>query len=147
MSDIYQELLGLIGKDIEFKPAILEYVEEFDPSMRATVTSIVHDGDDGYKICFTFAKFEDYNRSFEVAAFFDAEGKPTLTAREAGSYNVEDYLYIEANWRDYIIVLDAGSAKLLALFMTDKEAQPDITYTAWLEAMVLAAMPHLKSGD
>lgn len=148
MADTYQELLAMIGKDIEFLPKVETYCD-FDAGMRATVTDIAPDGDDGYQIRFTFAKFEDHNTLLEKPLYYDAAGNATLTSHEAGHYTVEDYLYVEAdgtyNWRECVKVLDAGTANLLNFFATDKASQPDITYIAWLEALALAAMPHLKS--
>lgn len=142
---LHNELLALVGKDIEFLPAIASYVDEFDIGMRATVLRIESDGDDGFAIHFTFAKFEDYNHPLESTSYWDDDGKPTLTAREAGHYKVEDYLYVEANWQTCVKILDGSSSKLFDLFMVDKAAQPDINYVGWLEALALAAMPHLKA--
>lgn len=138
MADTYQELLTLIGKDIEFLPAIETYADEFDAGMRATVTGIAPDGD-CYQIQFTFAKFDDYNRPFEKPTYFDSDGKPALTVREAGYYRTENYLFVEDNWQDCVRLLDDASAGLFDLYAIDHKVRPDLTYIAWLETIVLAA--------
>ena len=145
MADTYQDLLMLVGTDIQFLSAIERYADEYDAGMRATVTGIAPDGDH-YQIQFTFAKFEDYNRPFEKPTYFDTHGKPTLTVREAGYYRTENYLYVEDNWRDCILLLDDTSNKLFDLYTIDQKVRPDLTYIAWLEIIVVAAniFPQLK---
>lgn len=138
MANTYQELLTLVGKDIEFLSAVEKYADEFDAGMRATVTGIAPDGDH-YQIQLTLAKFEDYNRPFETPTYFDSDGKPTLTVREAGYYRMENYLYVEDNWRDCVKLLDDTSAGLFDLYLIDRAAGSDLTYIAWLETLVLAA--------
>lgn len=150
MTSIYQELQALVGKDVEFLKGVEQYDVEYDVGMRATIISI----DDGMnsdpddpclQIHFTFDKFEDYNRSFESASYYDKHGDPTMTAREAGYYNVQSSLYVGNNWAECVKLVDPAAEKLFSLFMVDKEANPDLSYVKWLEALVLAAMPHLKA--
>jgi len=149
MTTIHQELQALVGKDIEFLKPVEEYVETVDAGMRATVSHITDDMDEDpndpcLQIHFTFAKFEDYNRAFELKSWYDNKGNPTMTAREAGHYKVEDSIYVGKDWQKCLKLVDSAQGKLFDLFVVDKKAQPDLTYVSWLETLVLAAMPHLK---
>lgn len=150
MTVTYQELQALVGKDIEFFKPVEEYVENVDAGMRATIIRISDDehgipGDPCFQIHYTLAKFDAYNRDFEKASFYDSDGKPTLTLRQTGHYSEEDSVYVGNDWQACIKLVDSAQGKLFDMFMIDKTAQPDITYVAWLETLVLAAMPYLKA--
>lgn len=150
MTVTLEDLNPLIGKDIEFLKDINDYEWYGERGMRATVLGITwHDESDAndpvFKFHLSFKKYDDFNRPFESANYWDENGEATKTARESGDYKVEDYLYLGNNWANCVELVDSNAGKLLDLFLTDKEAQPDLTYVKWLEALALAAMPHLKS--
>ena len=150
MTDIYQEIQALVGKDIEFQKGVEKYVDDVDAGMRATVLRVTDemnsdDSDPCLCIHYSFTKFDQYNRPFEGSEYYDKDGKATLTAREAGMYQDEGTIYVGKDWRECLYVVDSAQGRLFDLFITDKESEVDISYVAWLEIIALDAMPHLKS--
>lgn len=149
MAVTLEDLRPLIGKDIEFLKEINDYDWYGENGMRATVRSVEWQdesnvNDPVFKLHVSFAKFDDYNKAFESSNYWNT-GEALVTAREAGCYKVEDHLYVGNNWAKCLKIVGAPQAKLFVMFQVDKTSQPDITYMAWLETLVLAAMPHLKA--
>ena len=152
MTVTLEDLRPLIGKDIEFLRMIEDYDWYGEVGMRATVLGVYwHDESDVddpvFKLHLSFAKYDDHNRQFESTNYWDNDGKATWTARQANAYSVEDHLYLGNNWASCVKLVDGAADKLFNLFLTDKASQPDINYVQWLETLVLAAMPHLKSKE
>lgn len=148
--DAIEFLTAMKGKDVEFLPKIEDYEWYAEGGMRATIVGFVVQDDDPtdtvIKVQVSFAKFDDYNRRFESANYYDKNGNPCLNAREANMYHVEDWCYMGNDAANLMKPLDEGTANLVALFAIDKEKQPHITYVQWLETLALAAMPHLRNG-
>lgn len=80
MTNIFQELQALVGKDIEFLKGLEAYVEELDAGMRATVLRISDEMNDSptdpcFTIHYTFAKFDAFNQGVEIPAYYDKDGE------------------------------------------------------------------------
>ena len=87
---------SMVGKVVEFTTGVEELEEYMEPQMRAIVTAVTtgqfHQEDDTlneavFKITFSFESFDQYNRRFESATYYDKNRRPCLTAREAGFYH------------------------------------------------------------
>jgi hypothetical protein len=148
MNNIIEQLQVMIGKDIEFYGKIDDYEHYAEAGMRATITDItVQDSDLKdmvIKVGLSFVKFDEYNKKYESSNYYNKEGVPVWTAREAGFYGMADYLYAGNNVHDVLKLVDPALRQLFDLFSADKVSQPNITYVEWLEAIAVSAMPHLK---
>lgn len=136
----------LIGKDITFKPGIEDMEAYAEGGMRARVVSVEAQDtrsrdkhDHVYKITFDYTEFDEYNRRFESSNYYDKNGKPTLSAREANWYNPQETIYFGSPelwpFEDYFEVNGEERRQLVAEF----KASGETDYVAWLEQKVLAA--------
>jgi hypothetical protein len=82
---------GVFNKGIEDLEAYPE------TGMRATVIGFSVERDDVGKVRVSYKKFDEYNKQFESSNYYDAQGKPVLTARESGNYNEGETLYTDVN--------------------------------------------------
>ena len=148
MNNIIEQLQAMIGKDIEFYGKIDDYEYYAEAGMRATITDVTvqnsNPKDMVIKVGVSFVDFDEYNKKYESSNYYNDEGKPKWTAREAGFYEVVGYFYAGNNVHDVLKLADPASRKLFDLFSADKVSQPNITYVEWLEAIAVSAMPHLK---
>lgn len=123
---------------IEFVNGITEQVEGYvEYGMRATVLEVVPEsGEDGvYIIKLSFKLFDDYNKAFEASNYYDNKHVPCLTARQAGLYKEEIFLYVMEydDISKYFRVLDSEYTKLMDQYIAEKS---DLSYTMWLEKKV-----------
>ncbi len=107
----------LVGKTIEFLPAIDDFESYAEGKMRAVVTDIVPMYTDDpdprehvYKLFVNYAKYDEYNKQFESANYYDKSGVDCLSARQAGYYSVADCIYMPNpnvdSWDLYLKVID-----------------------------------------
>lgn len=136
---------------VRFKPEIENMETCLEVGMLAQLTGVKDTGDGCVELVFNQKAFTGHNRQFERSDYFDKNGRPVLTAREAGQYSD-----IEQVWSDLrtdgtlpylqdlldIVSQDevaqlTGSEAIYAKYLelrTD-EAQP---YQAWLESVAKA---------
>jgi len=121
---------------VTFKDRIEDSESYAEPGMRARVMSAKGpDSDSVLSIEFDFDAFDEHNRLFERANYYDKHGVPRLTAREAGQYKGRDSIYFELDQLlDGLMIVEAESQ--VALFEEFKAAGEG-TYVSWLEAQVL----------
>ncbi len=133
--DILDLLRAGTGIDVEFTEGINDLEVYAEPGMRATLLSGVDQGDDCTKVRVSFAKFDEFNKAFESANYFDKSGSAVLTARQANQYDVEDDIYFTATAPvTEFVILDSRSATLMARYKA--EATSGLSYVAWLEQQV-----------
>lgn len=124
---------------VVFKKGVIEKEDYAEPGMRARVLSATApDGDDVLEIMFDFGEFEDFNRPLEVANYYDKDGKPSQTAREAGFYKPQDRYFYGLNdpLADELEVVPTAS---LAMFEEFKALNSTDSYVEWLEKQVLVS--------
>lgn len=130
----------LIGKVVTFKDEIEECESYLEKGMKARIEGVKRDGDETLIFKFNMEPFEDWNKPLETSNYYDKDGNPTLTARQAGYYSaVEDYyLPNEQDLSRYFEVQNNDFAnKLYEAYNAQKtEGQ---TYVDWLESMLEAA--------
>ncbi len=81
---------------VEFKKGIEDCEGYAESGMRATIVAIESQRDGVMRVTMDFSAFDAFNKPFESANYYDKNGQPTKTAREAGSYSVrEDYYFGE----------------------------------------------------
>jgi hypothetical protein len=140
-SEIRNYLQALVGKNIEFhdefKTEDLECYAE--AGMRARLVRIkkvdLRDTEDEYyELELDFEPFDEFNKGFETTGYYDNEGRPVLTAREAGFYKAQDTIYPNyTNVMDILKPVDSSTAELVERFKQSGETN----YVAWLECQVL----------
>ncbi|EPX76760.1 hypothetical protein [Salipiger mucosus] len=113
-------------------------LDEFvHPGMRARVLSVRNDTDyfvTEYTV--DFGEFEQANTAFETASFYDANGMPSLTAREAGQYREQTIFYVQddLNLADLGMQLIDDDHPLSILPQAfSKTREYGESYVAWLE--------------
>lgn len=106
-----------------------------EPGMRARVIGSVLQHDDVVKLKLDFTEFDEFNKQFESANYYDRGGQPVLTAREAGHYTQKMDCYVMASddMEGYMTVTESGA---LALMKEYKDSEPHCTYVEWLETQV-----------
>lgn len=123
---------------ITFRAGIADIEGYAEAGMRARLVRASEADRDGcIKLTFAFPEFDEHNVAFESANYYDKQGKPTLTAREAGYYKPEDDAYFMAtDALENLLVPDGAEA--VALLTEFKESGFKGTYVAWLESQLLA---------
>ena len=133
----------LIGKTVKFTSEIEEMSLNADPNQRARILSITGEDLDSedkrehvYIVTFDYSEFEEYNKKFASANFYDKNGNPTLTAREAGLYARHEKAYFGSPdiwpFEDYFTLLDDRTSALIEKFKQSDETD----YVTWLENQV-----------
>jgi hypothetical protein len=142
-SDVYYRY---IDKVITFNLACEDLENYCEAGMKAKVTSISlmrHEEveqDMVYLVKLDYTNFDDYNRKFETANYYDKLGKPKLTAREAGFYKLEDTLYLGSNnifpWNNYFEVEHDSISDRMYTRYVNSNTDKTITYLKWLETQL-----------
>jgi hypothetical protein len=133
------EFAGLVTDGIhpviEFKKDIEDIESYAEPGMRARAVGVATTNDNGVKFSLDFTEFDDFNKAFEQANYYDKKGRPTLTAREAGFYKgVETYFFeVQDETDKYFEVVKSRSLDLYERYKSSKEG---VSYVQWLEAKV-----------
>lgn len=125
---------------VTFKDGISEKESYAEAGMRARIVGLSAPDRDGVlKLFFDFAEFDVHNTAFESANYYDKNQKPVLTARQAGFYKPQDHMYFDLDEQlSELMVLEDPAAT--ALFDAYKAEGSTLSYVAWLEHKVLAAM-------
>lgn len=136
--------------DVEFKEKIEDLESYPEKGMRATVTGAVidheeYDGDAVIRLFVDYSKFDAENASLEAHNYYDKNGEPTLTAREAGWYKIKDTLYVMAN-DDAEAYLTILAKQTTELFEEYKASNSTLSYVAWLESKVLFFQQMVEYG-
>jgi hypothetical protein len=106
--------------------------------MRAHLVAVDLQRDDIAVLKVDYSAFEDFNKVFEKANYFDAHGNPTLTAREAGQYESTEDLYVMASAdleEQMLTILPSDSLALIGEF----KACGHSSYVRWLEEQLISA--------
>ena len=129
---------------IEFQPSWTKVDVDFyaEPGMRARLVAAEADPTDRdlVRATFDFTEFEDHNRSYESANWYDLKwrgpGERLTTAREAGHYRSQDSIYLPAILTDEIAEVAIGGHRHFAAWKASGCSMP---YVAWLEAELTRA--------
>jgi hypothetical protein len=86
---------SLVGRVILFKKGIEDHEVYAEPGMLAKVTSVRRIEEDLFSVSVSYSPFEEHNKNFELANYYDAQGVPSITAREAGFYSPTEAIYFD----------------------------------------------------
>lgn len=127
---------------VNFLPGISEKDDEYaQPGMRARIIGAVPaDEHEVVTLRLDFEEFAAHNAPFEDASYYDGQGIPRLTAREAGMYREQDDLYFDVpgGWSHLFEIADDAAVSLYSRFRAEGA---DCAYIVWLERQVLALQP------
>lgn len=132
----FQQIQAGARPVIRFTQGVDDFEGYAELHMRARVVSIE---ERNYSVCILtvdFGEFEEHNRQFESANYFDKSGKACLTARDVGDYKPVDTLYIPMDGEIYGFELEDGPA--VTLYARYQAAKSSLTYVQWLEAELSA---------
>lgn len=119
---------------VEFKKGIEEIESFIESGMRARlIEASPKHGEMDLK--FDFSEFDSFNQRFENANYYDEQGKPTMTARQAGFYTpVKSFLFeLKEDSGHCFEVVEAESLKLYDHYKASNET---VSYVQWLETIV-----------
>ena len=127
---------------IEFTKGVEDLEGYAEPGMRAHVVDYLPTRDDVVEVRVNYQIFEEFNRGLEKPNYYDKNSKPTLTAREAGYYNVTETYYVMAtdDPTTYFSVIDPNLGLLQEWQNTDRQKG----YVAFLEEQVAALRAQLN---
>jgi len=136
--DLAQILRAGSRLPVQFGPRINDCESYAEPGMRAVAVAAPYHAVPGMlAVTFDFQPFDAHNRGMESANYYDASGKPCLTAREANRYRPVDTLYFTPTDElpPWLVPLGHERAELYRRYVESGTAEP---YVEWLEAAVLA---------
>jgi len=90
--------IQLVGATICFTEGILDLEAYPEPGMHATIKSVGPPDSEGVVcIIVDYSQFDEVNKTFETANYWDGKGNACLDAREAGFYEKVEKLYFMAD--------------------------------------------------
>lgn len=131
---------AFLGRAIQFNKGIETSEMNAEPGMRATLISAVVENkqDNVIEVVFDYTLFEQFNMPLEVPNYYDKQGMPTLTAREAGHYEQKESYYFDGNdeVEGYFSLLDKDRVERLQKAFAESGEK---NYVEWLEKWVITA--------
>ena len=129
---------GACPLEVEFKPGVEDLEGYPEGGMRAEVLRVVPDGNEVFRVSVSYEQFEAFNHTLETANFYDNEGRPRLTASQAGYYRQLEDLYVMADdlCSTFFTPLDKARLALLDEF---SESGSEESYVQWLEGQLVRA--------
>lgn len=125
------------GLVIEFGEGVEDIDAYPETNMRARLLGVEIRPDDIAILKVDYSLFDEFNKSFESANYWDNFGTPRLTAREAGYYKAQEDIAVTAS-RDLASVVSILDDKTRSL-ISEYEASSHKNYVRWLEDQLMAA--------
>lgn len=122
---------------VTFKAPVLDKEGYLEAGMRGRLVAISDEHDDMFQLHVDLAEFDDFNRQFESANFYDKNGRACLTAREAGVYKEPKEWFFVGN-DDEIDFCEVEEAPRCALYAEYQKTASSLSYVQWLEDRLLA---------
>lgn len=150
----HQPMIAFLQAHVENgRPLAIEFTKDVEdlegyaePGMRAHLVDYAIGRDDVVELRVNYQIFEEFNRGLEKANYYDKNQQPTLTAREAGQYEVTETYYVMAtdDPSKYFTAIDPNLGLLQEWQNTDRQK----SYVSFLEEQVAAlrAQLHPEGG-
>lgn len=137
-----KELMDMVNSGVRpivtFNKGINEFEVYFETGMRAQLIGVRPDGNDSHVLSFSLKDFNEYNKQFETATYYDDFGVPNQTATEAGCHpGDEDSLWLHLEDDIDFMSIDANP-KTMYLYDDYCKNPGGKSYVEWLEHKVLA---------
>lgn len=123
---------------ITFSEGVLDFEGYLAPGMRARIVAAREDGE-LIQLHLDLSEFEAFNQGFETANYYDPQGNPTLTARQAGYYpkDHQDHFIVDSTLGvDTFGCIDDEAG--IALYDEYRRCGSGKLYVQWLEEQLLA---------
>ena len=130
-----------VGKTIQFEEKAEDLECYPEKNMRAKVLSVKlsNPSPDPHNVVYAvkvdYTDFDDFNRQFETANYYDKNQKPTLNARDAGYYTPVETLYLSDEvyglWNEIFKIVGDKANKLVETYNAEA---PNMSYIEWLES-------------
>lgn len=129
---------------VEFQREIEQQEGYIESGMRGVLIAVREEDQTCLSFVVDLGPFESFNLPFEKANYFDSQGAPCLTARQANQYpkNHRESMWVDEN--DAIgVPATVVDDEALQIFAEYCRAAPGVPYTHWLEHQVRA----LRAGQ
>lgn len=136
----YKELGQLIKEGIypivTFKKGIENQEGYPENGMRAQIINVSFSDDDLIKLTFNYEHFDEFNKKYESANYYDNNKIPCLTARQKGFYKIEEDFYFESGYpiETDLLIEDSGRLKIYNQYL---KSESEFTYVQWLENQLI----------
>lgn len=131
---------------VTFTAAVLDKESYLEAGMRGRLVATSAGRNDMFKLYIDLSEFEDFNRQFESANYYDKNGVPRLTAREAGFYTgpAEEIYVGEDEEVDFCEIEEPHRLRLYEEYL---KAAAKVTYVQWLEDRILLMQKSSPEGE
>lgn len=137
------EYRALVGQDIEFIKDVEDLECYPETGMRATVLGYTAIHDNLGKLLVSYAKFDQYNAALEAHNYYDKNGEPRLTAREAGCYTETETIVVDEDPRFRICKPLEPEVSNILTEWSSSVADHQLSYSAWTTQQLIAARQQL----
>jgi hypothetical protein len=139
----FAQLKEIMGSDSRICATCKTQVEDLESyaegGMRTTIIGLrqMNHDPEVMTIQVDYSEFDEYNKKFESANYYDKNGEATMTAREKGQYKVKDELYVMADGLvgEFFAFSSNDQFSIFTEFAND--ANSGESYVSWLENTVL----------
>ena len=124
-------------RPVIFKESILDLESYVEPKMRGRIVSSQIKHDDCVEIVVDFTEFDEFNEQFETANYFDKDHNPSMTARQAGFYNMTNeklFFMIDQDLDESFEIESDGRVALFEKYVRECDSK---TYVQWLEDQLI----------
>jgi len=122
---------------VTFKAPILDKEGYLEAGMRGRLVAVSNEHDDMFKLHVDLSEFDEFNRQFESANYYDKDRVPRLTARESGFYKEpKDEVYVGND--EEVDFCEVEEPNRLGLYEAYRKTAAALSYVQWLEDRVLA---------
>lgn len=119
--------------------SLIEKEGYLEAGMRGRLIGVSNERHNMFLLHIDLTEFEDFNRQFESKNYFDKDGVPRLSAREAGYHKEPAESFYVGN-REAVDFCDVEEAERLRLYDNYRRAGAGTSYVQWLEDQVLAGV-------
>lgn len=138
IKELCEAVIAGLRPVVTFMSPVEDCESYIETNMRGRIVGARISKDDVVSIKVELDDFAAHNKPFESSTYYDKNGNPTLTAREAGYYNSVEELYLEpTDLVSKIMTIDSDDQ--VKLFEEFKAESADVSYVSWLESKVIAA--------
>lgn len=138
-----KELASLLTDGIRpvvtFQQPIQDMEGYLEAGMRGRLMAVSNQRDDMFQLHVDLTEFDDFNKQFESANYYDKSGVACLTARQSGYYKEpKEHFYVGNDQEvDFLVIEEGGRLSLHQEFVKGGAGK---TYVQWLEDRVLAGL-------
>lgn len=124
---------------VTFQKPIEDMEGYLEAGMRGRLVASNEQRGGRFEIYVDLTEFDNFNKQFESANYYDKSGVPCLTARQAGNYKEpKENFYVDSDQEVNFLVVEEGGR--LALHQEFVKSCAKSTYVQWLEDRVIAGL-------